>query len=69
MKSSAETVNEMIARGGFPVSARLGGAQALLIALIFGPALGAIAALHQNKGGPDYIAMIISIIGVSVPSL
>ncbi len=46
-------VNEMIARG-FPVSARLG-AQALLIALIFGPALGAIAALHQNKAS-DYIA-------------
>ena len=65
MKSNVETVNEMIARG-FPVSASLG-AQALLIALIFGPALGAIAALHQNKV-PDYIAMIISIIGVSVPS-
>ncbi len=68
MKSNVETVNEMIARG-FPVSARLGGAQALLIALIFGPALGgAIAALHQNKAS-DYIAMIVSIIGgVSVPS-
>jgi ABC-type dipeptide/oligopeptide/nickel transport system permease component len=65
MKSNVETVNEMIARG-FPVSAGLG-AQALLIALIFGPALGAIAALHQNKG-PDYLSMIISIIGVSVPS-
>lgn len=65
MKSNTETVNEMIARG-FPVSAELG-AQALLIALIFGPALGAIAALYQNRF-PDYIAMIISIIGVSVPS-
>ncbi len=65
MKSNTETVNEMIARG-FPVSATLG-IQAILIALIFGPALGAIAALYQNKT-PDYIAMIISIIGVSVPS-
>ena len=65
MKSNTETVNEMIARG-FPVSAQLG-LQALLIALIFGPALGAIAALFQNKF-PDYISMIISIIGVSVPS-
>jgi len=65
MKSSSETVNQIIARR-FPVSARLG-VQAILIALIFGPALGAIAALYQNKG-PDYIAMIISIIGVSVPS-
>lgn len=65
MKSNTETVNEMIARG-FPVSAQLGG-QALIIALIFGPALGATAALYQNKF-PDYISMIISIIGVSVPS-
>lgn len=65
MKSDSETVNEMIARG-FPVSARLG-AQALLIALIIGPALGASAALYQNKA-PDYISMIIAIIGVSVPS-
>ncbi|NLJ97882.1 MAG: ABC transporter permease [Tissierellia bacterium] len=65
MKSNTETVNEMIARG-FPVSAQLG-LQALIIALIFGPVLGAIAALYQNKL-PDYISMIISIIGVSVPS-
>jgi len=65
MKQDSETVNQIIARG-FPVSARLG-VQAILIALIFGPALGAIAALYQNKA-PDYISMIISIIGVSVPS-
>ncbi|NLW41124.1 MAG: ABC transporter permease [Tissierellia bacterium] len=65
MKSNTETVNEMIARG-FPVSAQLG-LQALLIALIIGPALGAIAALYQNRF-PDYISMIVSIIGVSVPS-
>ena len=65
MKQDSETVNQIIARG-FPVSARLG-IQAILIALIFGPALGAIAALYQNKA-PDYISMIISIIGVSVPS-
>ena len=65
MKSNTETVNQMIARG-FPVSATLG-LQAIFMALILGPALGAIAALYQNKT-PDYIAMIISIIGVSVPS-
>ncbi|MBC7087799.1 MAG: ABC transporter permease [Tissierellales bacterium] len=65
MKSRVETVNEMIARG-FPVSARLG-AQALVFALIFGPALGAMAALYQNKI-PDYISMIVAIIGISVPS-
>src|SRR5690606_22020412 len=38
MKQDSETVNQIIARG-FPVSARLG-IQAILIALIFGPALG-----------------------------
>lgn len=65
MKSRVETVNDMIERG-FPVSARLG-LQALLIALCFGPALGALAALYQNKI-PDYLAMIIAIIGISVPS-
>lgn len=65
MKSDSETVNQIIARG-FPVSARLG-LQAIFIALLFGPALGACAALYQNKT-PDYILMVISIIGVSVPS-
>lgn len=65
MKSRVETVNQMIERG-FPVSAFIG-AQALVIALIFGPALGALAALNQNKW-PDYMSMIIAIIGISVPS-
>jgi len=65
MKSRVETVNNMISRG-FPVSAYIG-AQALLVALIFGPALGAVAALNQNKW-PDYFSMIIAIIGISVPS-
>ena len=65
MKSRVETVNDMIERG-FPVSAFIG-VQALLIAIIFGPALGAIAALNQNKW-PDYMSMIIAIIGISVPS-
>ena len=65
MKSRVETVNDMIRRG-FPVSARLG-LQALVIAVCFGPALGALAALYQNKI-PDYISMIVAIIGISVPS-
>lgn len=65
MKSRVETVNDMIRRG-FPVSAYLG-LEALLIALVFGPALGALAALYQNKF-PDYISMVIAIIGISVPS-
>ncbi len=65
MKSRVETVNDMIKRG-FPVSAYLG-LQALLVALVFGPALGALAALNQNKW-PDYLSMVIAIIGISVPS-
>lgn len=65
MKSQAETVNQMIGRGA-PVSARLG-IQAFIIAIILGPALGSVAALYQNKA-PDYIMMIIAIIGISVPS-
>lgn len=65
MKSRVETVNDMVKRG-FPVSAQLG-AQALLIAIIFGPALGSLAALYQNKF-PDYLSMIVAIIGISVPS-
>lgn len=65
MKSRVETVNDMVSRG-FPVSAQLG-LQALLIAIIFGPALGVLAALYQNKF-PDYLSMIIAIIGISVPS-
>lgn len=65
MKSRVETVNDMIGRG-FPVSAYLG-SQSLLIALVIGPALGAFAALYQNKF-PDYLSMIVAIIGISVPS-
>lgn len=65
MKSRTETVNDMIKRG-FPVSAHIG-LQALLIAVVFGPALGALAALYQNKL-PDYLSMVLAILGISVPS-
>ncbi|MGP1599223.1 ABC transporter permease [Peptoanaerobacter stomatis] len=65
MKSDVETVNQMIKRG-FPVSARLG-LQALCISLILGPLLGTFAAINQNKAA-DYVATVIAIIGVSVPS-
>lgn len=65
MKSKTETVNQMIGRGA-PVSARLG-LQAFLLAIIIGPALGSIAALYQNRW-PDYVMMIIAILGISVPS-
>ena len=65
MKSKAENVNQMIARGA-PVSGQLG-IQAFVISIILGPALGSIAALYQNKF-PDYLMMVLAIIGISVPS-
>lgn len=65
MKSKTENVNQMIGRGA-PVSAQLG-IQALILAMMFGPALGSIAALYQNKI-QDYVMMIIAIIGISIPS-
>lgn len=65
MKSRTQTVNQMIG-SGFPVSAHLG-LQALLVALCFGPLLGVIASLNQNKW-PDYVSMVVAILGISVPS-
>ncbi|ERM20282.1 peptide ABC transporter permease [Brevibacillus laterosporus] len=61
----SSTVNDMINRG-FPVSAHLG-LQALLVAIFGGISLGVIAALHHNKW-QDYSAMLIAVLGLSVPS-
>jgi len=65
IKWNNQTVNELIATG-FPVSAILG-LQALAIAIFFGILLGIIAAFNHNKSF-DYMAMIIAIFGLSVPS-
>lgn len=65
LKSSTLTVNDYISKG-FPVSFHLG-IQSLIIAISFGLILGIIASLNRNRW-PDYIAMILAIIGVSVPS-
>ncbi|HHX60575.1 MAG TPA: ABC transporter permease [Epulopiscium sp.] len=65
MKSRTQTVNQMIG-SGFPVSAYLG-LQALIVALCFGPVLGVVASLNQNKW-PDYLSMVVAILGISVPS-
>lgn len=65
MKHRSITVNDYIKKG-FPVSLHLG-LQALSIAIAFGLILGVIAALYQNKW-PDYVSMIIAIIGISVPN-
>ncbi|MCM2997126.1 ABC transporter permease [Paenibacillus cellulositrophicus] len=59
------TVNTMIDRG-FPVSFQLGVA-AILLAIAAGIALGTVAALKQN-GIIDYIAMVLAVIGIAVPS-
>jgi ABC-type dipeptide/oligopeptide/nickel transport system permease component len=65
MKSDILTVNDYI-RKGFPISLHLG-IQALLFALTFGLIFGVIASLNHNKL-PDYLSMILAIIGISVPS-
>ncbi|MFV9511186.1 ABC transporter permease [Tepidibacillus sp. LV47] len=65
-KSKTLTVNDYIA-SNFPVSAQLG-IQSLLIALVFGLTLGVIASLRHNTA-LDYTAMIIAVLGVSVPNI
>lgn len=63
-KYEARTVNDIIA-DSFPVSAELG-MTAVLIAVIGGIPMGAIAALRQNRW-PDYLCMFTATIGISVP--
>ncbi len=61
----SETVQEVIARR-FPVSLRLG-LMATIFALIVGIPLGIMSALRQNTF-LDYLSLVISTIGISVPS-
>ena len=64
-KYKARTVNDII-DSGFPISATLG-LEAMLIAITFGVLFGTLAALKHNQW-QDYSAMIIAVIGISVPS-
>jgi len=64
-KYKSQTVNDLI-NEGFPVSLVLG-MEAIFIALAVGVLLGIIAALKHNKW-QDYTAMIIAVLGISVPS-
>ncbi|PKG25542.1 ABC transporter permease [Niallia nealsonii] len=64
-KYKSQTVNDLI-NEGFPVSLVLG-LEAIFIALAVGVTLGIIAALKHNKW-QDYLAMIIAVLGISVPS-
>jgi len=57
---------EVMIREGFPESFQVG-IQALTWAVIAGIALGTVAALNHNRTW-DYVAMVIAVIGVSVPS-
>ncbi len=65
MKYQNRTVNELIA-AGFPQSFTLG-IIACVMGLSLGIIFGIIAGLNRGKW-PDYLVIIISILGVSVPS-
>lgn len=64
-KYVGQSVNDIINRS-FPYSLILG-LEAIFLALSVGLILGVIAALYHNKF-PDYIAMIVAVLGISVPS-
>lgn len=65
MKTRGKSVNDVIG-SSFPVSADLG-AKSIIFALIVGIPLGIVAALNRGKI-QDKIAMVIAVIGISVPS-
>lgn len=65
LKSKTLTVNDYIKKG-FPVSVHLG-LQAMVVAVVFGLIFGVIASLNRNRW-PDYVATVLAIIGISVPS-
>ncbi|TQS72060.1 ABC transporter permease [Ornithinibacillus gellani] len=64
-KYTGQEVTDIISRS-LPYSLILG-LEAIFLALSIGVLLGVIAALNHNKFG-DYIAMVIAVLGISVPS-
>ena len=64
-KYAGRSVNDII-RESFPVSLELG-MTSIILAVLAGIPAGAVAALKQNKW-PDYAAMLVATVGVSVPS-
>ncbi|WP_243291340.1 ABC transporter permease [Bacillus sp. FJAT-47783] len=64
-KYKGQTVNDLI-NDGFPVSFVLG-MESIFLAVAIGVLLGVIAALRHNKW-QDYTAMILAVVGISVPS-
>lgn len=65
LKYKDRSVNDMIAKS-FPVSALLG-ISAAIFGVVVGMILGVVAGLNSQKYW-DYIVVLISVIGVSVPS-
>lgn len=65
MKVRGRSVNDVI-KQSFPVSADLG-TRSIVFALIVGIPLGIVAALKRGKY-QDKLAMVIAVIGISVPS-
>ena len=65
MKYKGRSTNDIIFES-FPISLTLG-IEAMLLAVSFGVFLGIISALYHNKF-PDYLATIIAVLGISVPS-
>ncbi len=65
MRILDKSVAELIA-SGLPVSLTIG-LCAMVVALLIGPALGAIAALRQNSWA-DYSVMGFAMLGVSIPT-
>ncbi|KAA6453308.1 ABC transporter permease [Bacillus swezeyi] len=64
-KYKGQTVNDLIG-SGFPISFTLG-LEAICLALAFGVLFGVIAALKRNSW-QDYSAMMIAVVGISVPN-
>ena len=65
LKQLGRSANDIIL-SDFPVSARLGGT-ALLVALVLGVVMGCLAAVNHDKF-VDRLLMVISTIGIAVPS-
>ncbi len=65
MKNVSINVNDLIVRG-LPITMTLG-VSALIISVFLGSVLGIVAALNHNKH-LDYLASMIALLGVSVPS-
>jgi oligopeptide transport system permease protein len=64
-KNTSRSVGEIIV-DFFPTSARIG-LLAMLLAVGLGVPLGILAAIRHNSAG-DYLAMLVAVLGVAVPS-